>query len=274
MKTPIFIDFESTYPQYNATAELGFYTADQVDLYTLESDPMLAMKPYILAPRYFVIIERPKNNPGPKIKMHIHKSPFSILRNQLRVCLDPSIGYGHLASYKVTYYEWRPLLNIEKDITVTKILQEWWYVPTIEENTYVPMFPFDPRIRLPIDIVIVDRFDQPRLVKEKVPVTRVDNTGVDGTVIDTITTREHSHLFNFRTGTFTEDLQPEVFNFNESTLDWTYSKRLVGSSLTRDANTVDGAIIDGSVDTTIEYIKPFHPSQITIKSEHLEMLVR
>lgn len=277
MKTPIFIDFESTYPQELVTTELNFYEQDEVDLYTQETDPVLAAKEYILAPRYFVIIKRPKNNPGPDIRIAIHKSPTSILRNQLRVCLPPSQGYGFNASYKVSYYEWRPLLNIEKDLTVKKVLEQWWYVPTIEEHTYVPMFPFDPRIVLPIDIVIVDRFDQPRLAQELVPVSRVDNTGVDGNVIDTITTREHSHIFAFRPDSivsFTEDIQQETLPFNTSTLDWTYSKRLVGSSITRDGQTVDGTIATGTTDTHIEYIRPFHPSQITIQPDHLDMLIR
>ena len=136
------------------------------------------------------------------------------------------------------------------------------------------MFPFDPRQVYPLDLIVIDPSDKPQLKTEEVPVQRIDN--LDGTVSDTIDSRDYSHIFAFRPGgnttNITTNISVESLPFNAETLTWTFSKRLTSSVLLRDASSVTGTIADGPVTTQIEYIVPFHPEQIRLTDEHLRCL--
>lgn len=275
MKTPIFIDFETTYQTVLGSNEINLFKSDPVDIYTDPLDVSISDKGYVLAPRYYMLITPPANQPSAfPIRIDIHKSPGSLLRNQSRVLLNPSTGFGINASYKVEYFEYIPRINLPGDITQRKILEEWWYVPTIDECTYVPMFPFDPRQIYPLDFIVIEPFDQPQIKCEDVPVQRIDN--LDGTVSDTIDSRDYSHIFHFKpdgaTTSVTTNVATETLAFNAQTLTWTFSKRLDSTVLLRDASLVTGAIADGPVTTQIEYIVPFHPEQIRLLPEHLKCL--
>lgn len=276
MKTPIFADWEVDFSNtFSQSQQIDLYKPDPVNLYTEEPDLILAAKPYVLAPRYYLVIHPPKNNPNQfKITVPIHKEANSSLRNQFRVELEPSTGWGVNATYKVEYWQWTPLIN--KPLNTIKkecILVEHWYVPTIDPDTFLAIYPFDYRFQYPIDRVILEPFDQPRLTKLITDVSRIDN--LDGTVTDTLVGRNLSHVFSFREGylnSLTETIVTIPYPYNEQTLEWDFNKSLSGTNITRDANQVTGAITDGTVSTEIEYIVPLHPCQIRLIPDHLDLL--
>lgn len=262
-KTPIYIDFAKTFSTTVNSTELNIYEEDPIDIYSAATTDIISNAPYSLAPRYFIIIHRPVTQPGPTIKINIHKTPASLLHNKLRVALPPSIGYGINASYKVEYWEWKPLINIDAQITNKLIHTEYWYVPSIDECSYIATYPFDPHLNSwYYKTGSIDSIHKPRITQKNILVNRIfDNT----TVSDTITTTEDSDIFCFPLHdviSFKDNIIQEVIPFNEQTQTWTFSKTLSSSTIVRDVNKADGDAVTGSVETTIRYIKPFHSNQI------------
>lgn len=266
MKTPIYIDFEEVYPNYLATNELNIYEQDPIDIYVDPTilDPLdtTHTQPYLLAPRYYLTIERPRNQPGPAIHIPLHKSPTSLLNNKIRVALKPSVGWGVNACYKVDYWEWIPNVNLPAIPTKRKLMTEYWYVPTLDKE-YVPRFSFDIRLNEWYPRAAVEYLYTPRRTSK---VVEVERTVIGNTVSDLITDVSSSNLFCFPEDTyisFTQNVTQESLEFNDETRTWTFSKALVSSTLVRDNSTVDGGVLNGTVQTTIEYIEPLHPEQIT-----------
>ena len=279
MKTPIFIDYQTSFPSDLLTNELNIYDEDPIDLYNDPTilDPLDTSNtlPYILAPRYYLEIHSPRNQSGPSFKVPIHKSSRSLLKDKVRIALKPSVGWGINASYKVDYWEWIPNVNLPAVPTKRKLSTEYWYVPTIDRD-YVARFPFDVRSCLyPYDkwanLQYIKHPGQyynygiytPRRRSVSVEVERT----VEGTTVkDLITDVNRLNVFSFPRETYvsyTEDVIQERFNFNDEVKSWTFSKALLGASLVRDSSTVDGGVLEGTVQTTIEYIEPLHPHQIT-----------
>lgn len=262
-KTPIFIDFIETYPQILGTTELNIFEQDPIDIYNPANNDTVANASHILAPRYYIIIHRPVNSPGPDIKIDIHKSPNSLLQNKLRVALPPSIGYGINASYKVEYWEWRPLININAQITNKLLWSEYWYVPSIDNCSFIATYPFDARLNSWYHkTLFTEPFHQPRLTQRSISVNRTVNTT---NVIDIITTSNDSDIFCFIPDdilSFSDTVSQEVIPFNSQTSSWTFSKILTSSSIVRSLNTAGGSLINGSINIDIRYINPFHSSQI------------
>jgi len=266
MKTPIYIDYEVSYPNYLASNELNIYEEDPIDIYV---DPTILNPldttntlPYLLAPRYYVTINRPRNQPGPAIHVPLHKSPTSLLKNKLRIALEPSIGWGINGSYKVDYWEWIPNINLPAVPTKRKLRTEYWYVPTLDRE-YVPRYPFDIRLNEWYPRVAVEFLNEPRRTSL---VAEVERTVIADTVSDLITDVTLSKLFCFPINSFTsfnQTIITEALEFNDETRSWTFSRALTGSTLVRNSTEVDGGVLNGTVQTTIEYIEPLHPSQVT-----------
>lgn len=287
MKTPIFIDYQEIFPGHLATNELNIYGEDPIDLY---NDPTLldpldtsATLPYLLAPRYYLKIHSPRNQPGPTITVPIHKSTNSLLKDKVRVALRPSIGWGVSASYKVDYWEWIPNVNLPAIPSKKKLSTEYWYVPTIDRD-YVARFPFDVRGYSCIydEWANLQRIKHPGKYypysmyapRRNSVVLEVERTVIDDTVSDLITDVNGISLFCFPYDShisFRESVVKEDLNFNNETRSWTFSKALVGSTLVRDSSTVDGGVLNGIVQTTIEYIEPLHPHQLSFV-DHDEIL--
>jgi len=262
-KTPIYIDFAETFPTTVNSSELNIYEQDSIDLYNAAASQTLSTAPYILAPRYYVLIHRPVTLPGPTIKIDIHKSPASLLHNKLRVALPPSVGYGINASYKVEFWEWRPLINHDARITNKLISTEYWYVPGIDECSFVAAYPFDPRLNSWYHrTVFIEPIHEPRIVQKTITVNRQNLTTE---YRDTITTADDSDIFCFIPDdviSFTDNVVQETLPFNAETETWTFSKTLSSSTIVRDVNKADGDAVTGPVETTIRYIRPFHSNQI------------
>ena len=262
MKTPIYLDYEATYPQYLASNELNIYDTDPIDIYTDPLDTVIQTTPYLLSPRYYILIHRPSNQPGPSIRIDLHKSPISLLRNKIRVSLEPSIGWGVNGSYKVEYWEWIPNINLAAIPSKKRVRSEYWYIPTIDPRTYVPHFPFDIRLNEWYPRTTIEFLYKPLLTSTQVPVDRTVN--ID-TVSDVIIDEVYSNIFCFPKETFnsfTQTITTETLNFNAETLTWNFSKRLDNSTLVRNLSEVDGDLVTGTTTTTITYLKPLHPKQV------------
>lgn len=262
-KTPIYIDFAETFSTTVGSSELNIYEQDSINLYSPAASDAISTAPYRLAPRYYVLIHRPNTLPGPTIKIDIHKSPASLLNNKIRVALPPSVGYGINASYRVEYWEWTPLINIDAQITKKLIRTEYWYVPSIDNYSFVAAYPFDTRLNHWYHrTVFIEPIHEPLLVDKTITVNRIAQSNQ---VIDTIITAEDTDIFCFAPNdiiSFTDNVIQETLPFNEQTQTWTFSKTLSSSTIVRDVNKVNGDIITGQVETTIRYIRPLHSSQI------------
>ena len=266
MKTPIYLDFniESTYLMSN---ELDLNKEDPIDLYTsnlLANPPYLNFQ-FVLAPRYYLKIYSPKDQNLSTIKIPIHKSPASHLKNKARILLSPSLSYGINSSYKVEYIEWIPLLEYTADISKKIVKTEYWYIPTLDEN-YVPQYPFNLYLNDYQYYTDRDWWNYPRLATEKISVVRSINT-TNNTVEDILDPLK-PYIFSFPNNykSFTETIETELLIFNEETLKWDFSKKLTNSLLIRDSNTVDGELLlNGPTNTTIEYIMPFNSSHLIIE---------
>lgn len=276
MKTPIYLDYEVSYPQHLSSNNLNLYEEDPIDLYTdpLTLDPpdeVINTKSYVLAPRYYLEIERPRNQPGPSIKIDIHKSKNSLLKNKLRIALPPSKGFGINCSYKVRYFEWIPNINLSAIPSKKLIRTEYWYVPTLNKYSGEYQYPFDIRAHRYYATTFNDLYYPLRdlhytSAKASVQVN-VQRTIQDEQVIDLITDVNGMQAFVFAEGeviNFSDRVETEQFNFNTETQAWNFSKILTGSTLVRYKDKVDGALVDGPTITTVHYIKPLHPSQLVV----------
>lgn len=268
MKTPLYIDYESIYPNYLSSNYLNLYQDDPINIYVnptiLDSSDITNTLPYLLAPRYYLIIHHPPNNPGPHIHIPLHKSPNSLLNNKLRILLSPSVGWGINASYKVDYWEWVPNINLPALPSKRKLYTEYWYIPTLDSH-YTPHFPFDLRLNQWYPHTCPDFYTNS--LRTSISLT-VQRTIIDDIVSDLITDVNGSNVFCFPLNSFisfSENIITENLLFNEETLAWTFSKALIGSTLVRDVSQVDGDLLDATVQTTIDYIKPLSLQQVQLK---------
>jgi hypothetical protein len=274
MKTPIYIDYKKRFPNHLITNELNIHEQDPVDIYVnpLILNPLdtTHSQPYLLAPRYYLHIQYPQNQPGPSIKIPLHKSPNSLLDNKIRIILKPSVGWGINASYKVDIWEWIPNINLPAIPSKKKILTEYWYVPTLDRE-YTPHHPFDIKLNEWYPKTAMEFLYKSRRTSI---VLEVERTVVGNTVEDLITDINGSNVFCFPEDSyisFSENVIQENLEFNNETKTWTFSKALLSSKLVRDSSKVDGALINGIVQTTIEYIEPLHPEQL-IFIDHNDIL--
>ena len=267
--TPIFVDLETLYFNSLQSSSLNFQQQDKIDLYTPELDPLLATKSYILAPRYYIIINPPANNPNAllsPLKINIHKSPNSQLQNKFRVLLFPSVDTGINACYKVNYYEWKPLLNLPgRNINVNKVLEQYWYVPNLDlnegdcfNNYFRNFFYLDYYYCLD------------RLTTKKVSVNRVNTN--NNTYIDTISDKDYADIFAFNSKSdikVKENTSAETFSFNSETLGWDFGEIVTSTRFIRPGTSV--AI--GNIEVDISYIKPFNLDEVIIQNKYLELMI-
>jgi hypothetical protein len=107
------------------------------DPVTPENELDLILKPLYLASRYYLIIKPPseiRNDTSYISKSFTYHIPWEgIYKNQVRVALPPTIGWGEGSCYEVEYWEWRPhiLPKIYKIPPLKhKLLKtEHWLVP-------------------------------------------------------------------------------------------------------------------------------------------------
>jgi hypothetical protein len=131
IKTPIIFTLES-------------FVEDAVDPVIPLPDPVtpeneldLILEPIFLAPRYYLVIKPPsdiRNDSGYIPKPFTYYIPWEgIYKNQVRVALPPTIGWGEGSCYTVEYWEWQPhiLPRIYKKSPLKhKLLKtEHWLVP-------------------------------------------------------------------------------------------------------------------------------------------------
>ena len=265
MKTPIYIDFDLQ-TTYLSSNELDLNKLDPIDLYTsalLASPPFINIQ-FILAPRYYILIKSPADQNLSTIKIPIHKSSFSQLKNKIRVLLNPSLSYGINSSYKVEYWEWVPNIGYPEPPANKKIREEYWYVPTLDNN-FVPQFPFHLHLNEYQYWSNRDNYNYPRLTTELVTVNRTIDT-INETVTDLIELSK-PYIFCFNNNNiikFEENIEIEYLPFTEETQLWNFSKKLTSSILTRKSTMVNGDLIDGVTQTNIEYIIPFDSSHLII----------
>lgn len=265
MKTPIYLDFniESTYLMSN---ELDLNKEDPIDLYTsnlLASPPYLNFQ-FVLAPRYYLKIYSPKDQNLSTIKIPIHKSPASHLKNKARILLSPSLSYGINSSYKVEYWEWVPNIGYTQPPSKTLIKTEYWNIPTLDNNYRVHL-PFHLHLNEYQFYINNYNYNVNRLISEQIVVLRsVDN--INNKVFDIIDpTKSFIFAFDLKNIiSFEETIETENLIFNEETQAWTFSKKLINSTLIRNLNEVDGNVINGIVTTTINYINPFTNTDVLI----------
>lgn len=270
MKTPVYIDFrlETTYLNSN---ELDLNKEDPVDIYidALLQSPPVTKTNFVLAPRYYLLIHSPADKNLSTIKIPIHKSNFSKLKNQVRILLEPSGCYGINSSYKVEYWEWIPNIGYSEQPSKRKINQEYWYVPTLDNN-FIPQYPFYSYLN---NFNYYNYFDDTdyiasRLFTEEVTVSRTVNNISSTKVVDTLPL-DKAYIFSFDEKNiigFREELITEQLLLNEETSSWTFSKALGNSLLTRELIKVDGIKIPGTYNTTtnIDFIMPFNKNQLII----------
>lgn len=284
MKVPVYINLEK-HLNYLASNEFNLNKKDPSVFYQLDVnkefpldiliDPLTAAppfdppfdttKPYILAPRYFIVIKSPLDQNLPTLKIKIHKSDNSLLKNQARVLLEPSRSYGIKSCYTVDYWEWTPNLNMEADITKKKLASEYWFIPTLDSN-YVPYYPY-PLYPNNHDINHSNFYNYPRLTSLKIKVIRTINSINNNIVEDLIIDKKYNHIFSFPQDSiisFTEVINTEVFGHNTESKTWDFNKRLAHSLLQRDITKVDGDIINGDTETTVDFIMPFTPDQLIV----------
>jgi hypothetical protein len=107
------------------------------DPVTPENELDLILKPLYLGSRYYLVIKPPseiRNDSGYIPKQFTYYIPWEgIYKNQVRVALPPTIGWGEGSCYTVEYWEWRPhiLPKIYKTPPLKhKLLKiEHWLVP-------------------------------------------------------------------------------------------------------------------------------------------------
>lgn len=280
MKVPIFIDLETdlNYLQsneFNLNIEdpSVFYQEDinkqfPLDIYV---DPLTAAppfdppfdttKPYILAPRYYILIKSPKDQNFPTIKINIHKRSTSLLKNKARVLLEPSLAYGINSCYTVEYWEWIPNLNLIANISKKKLFTQYWLVPLLNNN-YTPYYPYTTFFSNNSNIY--PYLNHTKLVSEKIEVSRT----ITGNIVeDYITNSKYNHIFYFPKDSiidFKEVITLELIGHNKETKDWNFSKKLTHSILTRNIEGLDGDLTNGITTTTVKYITPFTPNELII----------
>lgn len=104
---------------------------------TSENELDLITEPIFLAPRYYLKIKAPENVKNDafyipnEFKYYI---PWEgIYKNQVRLPLAPTIGWGEGSCYTVEYWEWtpqiRPLLYRKRAVNHKHIKTEYWLVP-------------------------------------------------------------------------------------------------------------------------------------------------
>lgn len=273
MKTPIFIDLKKELNSLTSN-EFNLNEEDPLDIY-LDPNAVLPTPiplvnttlPYILAPRYYLLIKSPLDQNLPTLKIKIHKSDTSLLKNKARILLEPSLTYGINSCYTVEYWEWVPNLNLTADISKKKLKTEYWFVPILDNN-YAPHQLYYLKLTecYSYNPFYYSYYNYSKLSSEKVDVERTVNV-LNGTVEDIITDAKYSHIFSFPLDnylSFQENIITENFNYNEETKKWNFSKALTESTLIRKSNEVDGALLDGPTSTTIEYISPFNPAQLNL----------
>lgn len=281
MKTPIFIDLEKdlNYLQsneFNLNQEdpSVFYQEDVNKQFPLDIyiDPLIAAppfnppfdtsKPLILAPRYYLLIKSPKDQNLPTIKINIHKSNSSLLKNKARVLLEPSLNYGINSCYKVEYWEWIPNLNLTADISKKKLFTQYWFVPLLDNN-YVPYYSYVTAYNNNSNIY--PYFNYPKLISEKIEVGR---TIVGNIVEDYIVESKYNHIFCFPIDSiilFKEVVITDIIGHNQESKSWNFNKRLAHSILTRNIEGLDGSLTNGTTTTTVSYIAPFNSSELLIE---------
>lgn len=131
IKTPIIFTLES-------------FVEDDVDPIVPVPDPLtvdneldLILKPIYLASRYYLVIKPPteiRNDSGYIPKPFTYYIPWEgIYKNQVRVALAPTIGWGESSCYTVEYWEWTPHIlpkMYKKSPLKQKLLKtEKWLVP-------------------------------------------------------------------------------------------------------------------------------------------------
>jgi hypothetical protein len=282
IKTPVFIDLNNELNNLSSN-EFNLNQEDPLDIYidplTITpppTPPINTTLPFILAPRYYLLIKSPLDQNLPTLKIKIHKSSNSLLKNKARILLDPSISYGLNSCYTVEYWEWVPNLNLPAEISKRKLKTEKWYIPTLNSN-YIPEYPYRMHYNEYSNINIFNdtfylftELNKPRLISEKIEVVRTINT-VDNLIEDLISNPKYCHIFSFARDSvvsFTENIITEDLNFNQETKSWNFSKALINSLLIRKNENIDGAIVNGLTITTINYIKPFASYQLNIEDNY------
>lgn len=238
---------------------------DPIDLFVQELDTEEAAKSRILAPRFYLKIYPPNNITTPPLVYYIHKDPTSLLFETVRMALTPSRGFGKVASYRVEYWQYWPLLNFTDPIQPSKskvikhqrFHEEWWYIPTVDKQTFELKNSFQPYNSNYSSF-------SPIFVNERklVPVERDLQPG--NLAVDIITTVDDMDILILQDGTNTES--------NRSYRDFTYSPEAQAISrinpvvtsifLTRDQDKVDGDLINGTTETHIDYIRPLTREEI------------
>ena len=288
MLTPIFIDFTKPSNEvYTSSNYLNLEAKDPIDLYTENTDPSTNTKIKLLAPRYYVLIHSPANKFQATKKINIEKAPHSINKNQLRVELEPSIGYGINACYRVEYWEWVPVLNSPSSIPTTKkVHEEYWYVPSIDSyGFYIPNYYYNhpttfwphnpaqwnistrkyPELYWPYyyNRIVIKEFKADRIVQGDY-------------VIDTMKSKEALSILSLleTSDSITTLSQPDVFYYSQETKDWTFSIDTYGVRLKRLISGVNG--LEQSEPTSgdnvlikVRYYLPFHPCDLVLKDEYL-----
>jgi len=126
----------------------------QPDPVTPENELDLITEPIFLAPRYYLKIKAPHNIKNDAFYIpsdYTYYIPWEgIYKDQIRLALPPTIGWGEGSCYTVEYWEWtpviRPLLYRKRPINHRHIKTEYWLVPH-PSNRYLVNYQYIDRYR-------------------------------------------------------------------------------------------------------------------------------
>jgi hypothetical protein len=104
-------------------------SANELDLITT---------PIILASRFYLVIKPPQNNRNDSSyipKPFTYYIPWQgIYRNEVRLTLPPTVGWGEGSCYEVEYWEWTPIilpsLGIKSPLKRKLLKKEFWLIPS------------------------------------------------------------------------------------------------------------------------------------------------
>lgn len=233
---------------------------DPIDLFTEELDTAKAAASYILAPRFYLKIYTPDNVNQPSLIYYLHRDSTSLLLNTIRIALPPAEGFGKVVSYRVEYWKYYQLLNFP-DTTITSrelFHEEFWFLPTVDENTFIAKNSFS-------NAILGSSLSEHLATSKTVTATRELRS--NNIVRDTLESIEDIDILILQDGTSALS--------NNGIREFTFSPEAAAISsinpvtnsiyIDRAQDQVDGDLIDGQVQTTVNYIRPLEREEIVFK---------
>lgn len=133
INTPLLLDFSNK-----------LFPVEKEKIVPTSEEELVELREAVMSsPKYFLKIFYPENfNQYSGLKfsqLQINIPLDSVLNNQVRLTLSPSIGDGINACYRVEYWQWqkpfypKQTTRVSSKITKTKVFEEYWKIPTLDK---------------------------------------------------------------------------------------------------------------------------------------------